>query len=58
MPSNAPTITPAWMPRLEAPTPTAAIDSPSAMITIRPCRSAKWAGSTSQFSVPRRISPP
>ena len=40
-----------------APTPIATIDSPSAMITIRPCRSAKWRGASRQPSEPKRKGP-
>ena len=50
-PSTAAATTPASTPA-SAPTPIATIDSPSAMITIRPWRSAKWRGH--RASSPRR----
>ena len=40
------------------PTPIATIDSPSAMITIRPKRSAKWLGIIRQPSTPKKYGPP
>ena len=40
-----------------APTPMATIDSPRAMITIRPWRSAKWCGTSFQPSDPNRYGP-
>ena len=45
IPMHAATTTPVVTP-CSAPTPIATIDSPSAMITISPWRSAKWPGSS------------
>ena len=47
MPATAVTITPPSTPA-SAPTPMATIDSPSATMTISPCRSAKWPGTSRQ----------
>ena len=52
-PSTAAATTPAVSPT-EVPTPRATIDSPRAMSTISPWRSAKWAGSRCQPSDPNR----
>ena len=41
-----------------SPTPIATIDSPRAMITISPCRSAKWAGTSCQPSDQNRSGAP
>jgi hypothetical protein len=48
MPSTAAVATPAVTPVTSAPTPIATIDSPSAMITINPWRSAKCSGISRQ----------
>ncbi len=53
MPATAAATTPAPMPT-SAPTPIATIDSPIAMSTIRPCRSAKWLGASRQPSAPKK----
>lgn len=58
MPSSAAVIRPASSFRPPAPTPSATIDSPSAMMTISPWRSAKCLAATRQPSTPRTISPP
>jgi hypothetical protein len=39
---------------LSAPIPMATIDSPSAMMTIRPWRSAKWCGTSRHPSAPKK----
>ena len=58
IPSSAATITRGRARAPPAPTPSETIDSPSAMMTISPWRSAKCAGSTRQPSTPRSASPP
>ena len=57
MPTHAATTTPVVTPA-SAPTPIATIDSPSAMITIRPWRSAKWPGSSRQPAGSMSSGPP
>ena len=56
-PSTAATTTPAPT-SAPTPAPIATIDSPSAMITISPWRSEKWAGMSFQPSAPNRYGPP
>ncbi len=53
MPSTAATTTLGAITALE-PAPITTIDSPSAMITIAPWRSAKWPGTSFQPSAPNR----
>ncbi len=57
MPSTEATTTPVSIDAF-APTPIATTDSPSAMITIAPWRSAKWPGTSFQPSWPNRNGPP
>ena len=56
-PSAAASSSPAPSSIPSAPTPIATIDSPSAMITIRLWRSAKWPGESRQPPIPRRPPP-
>ena len=56
VPNTAAVITPRSTPA-SAPTPMATIDSPRAMITISPCRSAKWWGTSFHPSEPNRYGP-
>ena len=56
IPATAAARTPAVMPA-SAPMPMATIDSPRAMITINPCRSAKWPGTSRQPSAPNSSGP-
>ena len=49
---------PASTSAVSTPTPIATIDSPSAMITISPKRSAKWLGTIRQPSTPKNAGPP
>ena len=58
MPSRTATIVPASSAWPSAPAPSATIDSPKAMMTISPWRSAMWPASTFQPSTPKRKSPP
>ena len=57
-PSSAPAMMPASRPSPSAPTPSATIDSPRAMMMTRPWRSEKWPATTRQPSVPRATRPP
>ncbi len=57
-PSTEATTTPASTVVPWAPTPMATIDSPRAMITISPWRSAKWPGTSFHPSTPKKKGPP
>ena len=57
MPTSAATMSPASRSRPAVPTPTATIDSPRAMITISPWRSARCDAFTRQPATPRTSSP-
>ena len=59
MPSTEATMMGHEIGRPSTPTPIETTDSPSAMMMISPCRSAKWAGDgTTQPLVPASSTPP